>query len=408
MRTQDTRHSLRLRPGAAHCRLLAAASALLALAAVSGCGKKSSSAPEVVAACPDDPGVICTFAGDGVAGYDGDGRAPMQTRFYWPVDLTITSGGDMYVLDWNNHRVRHLTPQNTFETVIGTMFVGDGPNDLIGPVAGTEVDLNHPMHLEESLDGTLLLAAWHNHKLRHYDPASGMVVVTCGAGAGFAGDGGPAANALLNQPPHVLQAADGNIYIMDQRNQRIRRIRTDGVIETAVGTGERDVAGVAFGDGGPPLAARINQPFGSNPQPGGALAMDAQGRLYFSDVLNHRIRRVDFGANLIETVVGTGAAGFSGDGGPGTVAQINNPRDLEVGPDGRLYIADELNSRIRAYDPVTGIITTVAGNGTAGFSGDGGAATAASLNRAAGLEFDAQGRLYIVDTFNNRIRRVRL
>jgi sugar lactone lactonase YvrE len=135
---------------------------------------------------------------------------------------------------------------------------------------------------------------------------------------------------------------------------------------------------------------------------------DGQGRLYVTDSLNNRVRRIDFNANIITTVAGNGAAAFGGDGGPAVDASLNNPRDLEFGPDGRLYIADENNNRVRALDLDTGIITTVAGNGEAAFAGDGGPAVDASLNRPSGLAFDDQGRLYIGDTYNHRIRRVTL
>ncbi len=392
---------------------------VLCAAALSGCGKsKGDAAAPQVSGCPDQSGVICTYAGDGRAGFlKGDGVPLLESSFYFPMDVTVTSTGEVYILDWNNHRVRHVKADHTLETVIGTEYIGDGPtdlSDLTPPGApGTTCNLNHPTHLEELLDGTMMLAAWHNHKLRHYDPATGLVLVVCGSAPGYIGDGGMAISAELNQPPFVLQASDGSLYILDQRNQVVRKIdgmNEDGtdIITTAVGSGVRDTDGVAFGDGGPPLEARLDQPFGSNPSPGGSLAMDAQGRLYISDVLNQRVRRVDFTQNVIETVVGNGVASFGGDGGPGTQASLNNPRDLEFGPDGRLYIADEENHRIRAWDPATGIITTVAGNGTAGYSGDGGPATQAALNRPSGLAFDQLGRMYIADTFNNVIRRMRL
>jgi hypothetical protein len=359
---------------------------------------------------PVDPsGTIRTWAGKGIGGFDGDGRPILESALFEPIDLTITPAGDVYVLDWNNHIIRHVTAQGTFETIMGYPgWPGDGPEypatgaDRIPPgVPGTDVLLNHPTHFLPMPDGTLLLTAWHNHKLRRYDPATGLVLVRCGKGAGYDGDDVPEADALLNQPTQTTLGPDGSRYILDQRNQRVRKIDLAGIIHTVVGTG---VAGYN-GDGIDPLTAQIRMPAGSNPQPGGAVAFDADGNLYISDTLNHRIRRVNAGFTLIETVAGTGAAGYNGDG-PATDASLNNPRDIVFGPDGRLYVADEWNDRVRAIDLDAGTITTVAGNGVRTFGGDGGQATAASLNRPTGLEFDADGNLYIADSYNHRIRRV--
>lgn len=382
------------------------AAALVAFLALWGCS--SGAGPEAAgeADCGPGAGEICTWAGDGEAGWDGDGHAPAASSFYWPVDLTITPAGQIYILDWNNHRVRHLRHDGRLETVIGSDFVGDGPYDAADQqppgAPGTEVYLNHPTHLLPLADGTLLLSSWHNHKLRLYDPGSGLVQVVCGAGAGYAGDGGPARQALLNQPQQCVLSPDGSWLVLDQRNQRVRRISAAGTISTVVGIG---TAG-GGGDGGSPLLAQLDLPTGSNPPPGGAIALGPDGVLYISDTLNHRIRRVDFAADRIETVAGTGVAGFGGDGGPARDAALNNPRDLALGPDGRLYVADELNHRVRAIDLAGGTIETVAGTGVEGFGGDGGPAREALLNRPAGLEFDPQGRLYIADTYNHRIRRV--
>ena len=372
-----------------------------------GCGDSITPPDDgPVSFCSETPGSICTWAGTGDAGWDGDGQPLLESKFYWPVDLTITPSGQFYILDWNNHRVRHVTSELTLETVIGTDFVGDGPpdfSDQVSPGApGTTVNLNHPTHLLPLPDGTLLLTAWHNHKLRTYDPSTGLVLVIRGAGAGFGGDGGPAEETLLNQPTQTVLGPDGGFYIIDQRNQRVRRIAPDGTMSTVVGTGDAGFSG----DGGSPLDAQIQMPSGTNPPPGGAVAFDDEGRLYISDALNHRIRRVDFQLGLIETIAGNGLAGFSGDGGPATEASFYNPRDIVFGPDNRLYVADELNHRVRVIDLTTGTITTVAGNGIAAFIGDGGPATTSSLYRPAGLEFDAEGHLYIADTYNHRIRRV--
>ena len=373
---------------------------------LTACSKSTGPDSGPQSRCTDAPGTICTWAGTGEAGFNGEDQPLLAATLYWPIDLTFAPSGQIYLLDWNNHRVRRVTPEGTLVTAIGTDFVGDGPydeSDQVPPGApGTEVHLNHPTHLLPLADGTLLLTAWHNHKLRLYDPQTGLVQVICGAGPGFAGDGGPARDALLSQPPQTVLGPDGGLYILDQRNQRVRKIDPDGIITTVVGTG---VAGFA-GDGGSPREAQLQLPAGANPPPAGGLVFGPQGRLYIADALNHRIRRVDFDLDRIETVAGTGAADGGGDGGPALSAALNNPRDLAFGPDGRLYIADELNHRIRVLDLATGIIETVVGSGAEGFSGDGGPALSAALNRPAGLDFDPQGRLYIADTYNHRIRRV--
>lgn len=370
--------------------------AIAAAAVLSGCDP-----------CSDDPGTICTWAGNGEAAFNGDGLDRHQTSFYWPMKVRFAPNGDALLMDWNNHRVRRVDAEGKIVTVIGNANIGDGPDDasdLTAPGAdGDQVNLNHPTDLVFLPDGKVVLAAWHNHKLRQWDPATGKVMVTCGRGPGFEGDNGPASAALLNQPKSLALDKNGDLYVMDQRNHRIRRIRgADHVIETVVGTGVKGFSG----DEGPPLLAQIAQPDGGNPQPGGALALDGQGRLYFSDIENGRIRMVDFAANVIRTIAGTGEIGYSGDGGDALKATFNKPRDIAFGPDGHLYIADTENHVIRRIDLSTNVITTVVGDGQTGFSGDGGKAERARLARPFGITFDAAGNLFIADTFNNRIRRV--
>jgi len=375
------------------------------LAFAAGCGDDDDPAPVDPGPDLSAPGVITTWAGDGQAGFDGDGNTLLRSSFYWPADLLFTSDDEVYILDWNNHRVRHVTADGRLETAIGD-FVGDGPADQsdLTPAGalGTTVSLNHPTDLSELADGRILVTAWHNHKLRTYDPLTGLVHVFSGNTPGFV-DGVVAKDGRFNQPPSSVVAADGTIFTLDQRNQRIRMIGTDGMITTVVGTGERGYNG----DGIAPLDAQINQPFGSNPTPGGGLALDEQERLYFSDLLNSRVRRVNFQLNIIETVAGNGTAGYSGDGGQATAAQINSPRDLEI-KDGILYIAEEGSHVIRAVDLATGIISTFAGTGVAGFSGDRGQANLAQLNAPTGIAFDAAGDMYVADAQNNRIRKINL
>lgn len=348
----------------------------------------------------DRSGVLCAWAGTGAPGFDGDGHSLAQSRLYWPIDVTFTKSGATYIVDWNNHRVRRLQPDGTLLTVVGTDFVGDGAPgqaDLTPAGApGTTVVLNHPTQLLEMPGSeTLLLVSWHNHKLRTFDPATGIVKVACGRGAGPAMDG-PIETALLNQPAATAFGSDGMLYVLDQRNQRIRRITSlapGGMITTVAGSGMPGFEG----DGGPPLLAKLSFPPGSNPPPAGSLTFGLDGKLYFSDTLNNRVRRVDFQANLIETVVGDG-----------TPAALNNPRDLAVAADGRLFIADEKNHRVLSFDPATRAVAVVAGTGVAGNTGDGDPATLATLNSPTGLAIDGQGFLYIADTLNSRIRRVRI
>ncbi len=355
----------------------------------------------------DLPGSICTWAGSGERGFDQDGHHRAATAFYWPMDLEFGADGRAYLLDWQNHRVRRVEADGTVDTVVGTDLPGDGPPDMSDTkepgAPGTTVELNHPTDLALMPDGKLLIAAWHNHKIRSFDPVTGLVQVICGAGPGDVGDRIPATRALLNQPKSVAVKPDGTIYVADSRNARIKMIDGRGVMDVVAGNGQRDFKG----DGGLPLQASFfMQESNENPEPGGSIALDARGRLYLADTYNNRIRRLDFDAGSVETIAGNGTAGFGGDGGPAKGAQLARPRDLEIGPDGRLYVADTDNHRVRVIDLGTGVIDTFAGNGTDGFGGDGGPARDAALARPFGIAFDTTGNLYIADTFNDRIRKV--
>lgn len=356
--------------------------------------------------CTQRAGVACTYLGTGELGFNGDGLPLRESMVYWPIDLTFTDD-HAYVLDWNNHRVREITEDGELQTVIGTDFIGDGPDDRSDMTEegalGTDVHLNHPTQLLPQEDGSLLLIAWHNHKLRRFDPETKRVWVVAGGPPGFAGDGGPLAKARLNQPVQAASLPDGGMVIVDQRNQVVRRVSADGMIDTIAGT--PSMAGFS-GDGGPPLAAMFRQPAGSNPPPGGGIAVDDDGRIYVADTLNHRIRAIDLEGDSIETIAGTGEPGFGGDGGPAVDAQLNNPRKLTLGPDGRLYVGDQENNRIRAIDLESGEIETVAGTGERDHNGEGLAPEETALNRPAGVVFDDEGSMYILDTFNGRVLRV--
>jgi sugar lactone lactonase YvrE len=379
---------------------VAAAAAIAGAMALAGCP-----GPEGASTCEPEPGHACVWAGTGELGLDGDPSAkPLrEARLYWPVDVEFDPSGTAWVLDWNNHIIRRVDAQGHFETVVG-FFVGDGPDDLsdLTPAGapGLTVSLNHPTDIQFDSEGRLIFAAWHNHKIRRLDPATGMVHVISGLGPGFAGDGMMAPAARYNQPKAIALAPDGTLYVLDQRNFRVRAVAEEGngAVSTVVGTGMTGFSG----DGGDPLMAQMAFEAGGNPEPSGALAVDGDGNLYIADSLNHRIRKVDFAANTIETIAGTGVAGFSGDGGPATMAMIDNVRDLEI-DGGRLVIADTENHRIRAIDLATGMISTIAGTGLTTANGEGRTALETNLNRPFGVAFDSAGTLYISDTFNSRI-----
>jgi len=389
-------------------KLLPLAGVLCGLAACEG-----GEAPPITPKDPPPPpcagpGTICTIAGTGERSFNGDGRPAIETSLYWPTDLEFSPDGRAYLLDWNNHRVRRVEPDGTVLTVIGTDLPGDGPpdqSDLTKPegAPGIDVELNHPTDLQFMPDGTMLVAAWHNHKIRSFDPITGRVKVVCGNLPGNEAMHVLATSAKLNQPKSIAIDSKQNIWVADSRNQRIRMINPDGIIDSMAGLGRKGYAG---DDGPPSLAEFYMQQDNNNPEPGGSITVDSEGRVYLADTYNHRIRRIDFAANTVTTIAGNGTVGFSGDGGPATAAAFNLPRDLELGPDGRLYVADTDNHRIRVIDLSSGIISTFAGTGQAGFAGDGGSVQGASFSRPFGIAFDREGNLYVADTFNGRIRKV--
>lgn len=351
----------------------------------------------------------------GVEGFNGDGHHRLDTRLYWSFDMLFHSDGTPYLIDWNNHLVRKVLPDQTVETVVGSIdpiLPGDGePLGLEHTpegAPGLTVRLNHPTALVEADDGTILLMAWHNHKLRAIDPVTGNSRILCGGGAGFRGDDGPAEDALLKQPSALILAPDGSMYIGDQQNFRVRKIDPDGVITTIAGNGVGNLTnpGDPGGEDIPALESSIDWEAGSNPEPSGGLALVGD-QLYLAETLRNRIRVIDLTTGLIRTVAGTGVPGYSGDFGPAIEAQLDAPRELEIGPDGDLYIADTDNNAIRAIDLTSGRIRTVVGTGHLGLDQtDGLLATSTSLKRPFGIEFDPEGNLYVMDTINSRILKV--
>jgi len=355
---------------------------------------------------PCQSGAICTYLGTGVAGLPLKGGCRLEQPTYLVVDMTVGPDGDLYYLDWNNHTVVHLAPGDgtgfgescdSLEVVTGTTLLGDGPE---GPAETAA--WNHPTNISFRPDGALVFAAWHNSRVVAVDLVASTVDWFVGTGKrDFAGDGGPAADAVVDLPVGVEYDTEGNLYIADQANQRIRKVNaSDAIINTIAGTGEYGYNG----DDIPATEAMLFNELSQAAAPAGKLSLDGN-HLYIADTSNNRIRMITMDDGIIHTVAGTGTPGYSGDGGPATAAQINGPRDVDVGPDGTVYFADTGSNCVRAIDP-SGNIRTFAGTcGEAGYTGDGGDPTAATLYQPFGVEVDWNtGAVYIADTYNNVIR----
>ena len=379
---------------------IAMAALMIAAGAAAGCGDDTN--PPVSKACVPGSGVICTVAGTGIAGDGADDLVALETRLYLPQDVSIAPDGRLFIVDWNNHRIRARQPDGTLHIVAGAGELGPDSDD---PTADR---LNHPTQVTFDAAGNMVIAAWHNSRIKTVDLATGAILDVCGTGKrGFAGDGGPAATATLDLPVAVEFDPAGNMVIADQANDRLRRIdAATQTITTIAGVGPCTTPGAcpALGDDGPAASAFISLPQGQSARPGGRIDIDGAGNIYVADTLNARVRKIDT-AGIITTIAGNGVIGSSGDGGPATEASLSGLADVEVAPNGDIYIADTANGCVRVVRASDGIIATVAGMcGVPGFDGDSGPATEAKLNKPGGIALDADGNLYIADTHNQRVR----
>ncbi len=312
---------------------------------------------------------------------------PQGSSLNEPLAVTVDASGNLFIADAGNNRILKLSANGGVTTIAGNGTAGfSGDN---GPA--TSASLNYPSNVAVDASGNLFIADESNNRIRKVS-AGGIVTTVAGNGtAGFSGDNGPATSAALNSPFDVAVDAAGNLFIADSANFRIRQVSAGGVITTVAGNGTMGFSG----DGGSATSASLYYPE--------SVAVDTSGNLFIADAGNNRIRKVSGG--VITTVAGSATGGFSGDGGPATSASLDNPSGVAVDTSGNLFIADYVNNRIRKVS-AGGVITTVAGNGTAGFSGDGGPATSASLNGPVGVSVDTSGNLFIADTFNQLIRKV--
>ncbi|MBO9541250.1 hypothetical protein J7643_11735 [bacterium] len=388
-------------------------------------------------------GNIDTIAGDGIAGFTGDGGPAANARFSAPARIAFDGAGNLLVGDRVNNRIRVIAKNSgicygkaitagNIDTIAGNgtlLMGGDG-----GPAAGASflspynaaVDAAGNLYVADSVNLRIRMAPKVTGTYFGKTIAAGTIDTIVGTGEqGDSGDGGPASQAKLYVPGGITVDANGNLLFADMYNHRIRMVAkvtgtyfgkfiTAGNIDTIAGDG---TAGFA-GDGGPASGSKLNMPF--------SLALDGAGNLHFSDASNNRIRMVAkvtgnyFGKNItagnIDTIAGDGDGSFAGDGGPAASAKLNMPFGLTVDAAGNLYVADTSNQRVRVVSKnggtffgkfiAAGNIDTVAGDGTADFAGDGSPASSAKLNTPAGVALGSGGQLYIVDAYNNRVRMV--
>lgn len=336
-------------------------------------------------------GKISTIAGNGTAGYSGDGGAATGAELSGPAAVWVDGSGNLFIADQGNNVIRKVTG-GKISTVAGTGLAGYSGNG--GPATAAELDT--PAAVLVNGNKNIFIVDEYNSAIREVVAATGDIQTFAGNGQlSYAGDGGPAMNAQLGGPSGVALDSFGNLYIADQLNNAIREVVvSSGEIKAVAGNGKQGYSG----DGGPATTAQLAQPYSA--------FVDAAGDLFIADTGNHAIREVQAATGTISTVAGTGAPGYSGDGGAAASAQLNGPTSVFVDRAGNIFIADSDNNVVREISAASGLIETVAGNGTWGYSGDGGAATSAQLMYPTALFVDSSGDIFIADTDNNVIREV--
>ena len=464
--------------------------ALLAPMLIAGCDHGG-------ACDPNKPNSICTIAGLGPSASHGDDGPATQALVYTPQQTAVGPDGQLWVMDYNAYRVRSIDDHGIITARVGIGMLGDSPDTTVGQTEcpALQARFNHTPDLFFN-GGYLYLAAWHASWIKRVELSTMEVTDLAGEGKRslYTGDDGPALEAATDLPSSVTVAPSGDVVFMDQANQVIRRIDASGNMQRVAGTCIVEyyitgttpcsqgtvlhecsaVAGFASsnkatycdgtdghaltevcgwpcspsfsGDDGPALQMRMAQTTGQAADPNGHIAYDQAGNLFFSDTLNNRIRKIDT-SGKVSTVAGTGvygidaqgallpssAGGYSGDGGPAAMAELNHPVGLAIDTDGTIYFADTNNNCVRKID-AAGTISTVAGDCTTAndcgttnsaacnsdvgpscdpdpnvhcFAGDGGPPTNALLNHPYAVSLSGR-KLYVSDTYNNRVRVVNL
>lgn len=358
--------------------------------------------PALMAAGPGPR--ITTFAGTGIAAYSGDEDLATNTDLEHPAGVAVGASGDVYIAE--GFRIRHVRSDGHVETVAGNglqRFQGDGGQATVASLSLAGFGTAEVVGLVVDSQSNLYVADTLNNRVRKVT-RDGVISTVAGGGSpnsclpstalANVGDHGPGVDAVLCQPHGLAIDGQGNLYIADTANNRIRKLDRNGIISTVAGTGQ---AGQGR-DGQPAGEAQLNAPEG--------LALDKEGELFIADSGNDIVRKIRADGTIV-TVAGDGNAGYSGDRGPGPKAQLNLPLGLAVDDFDNLYIADAANNSIRKVD-LSGTITTLAGNGRPAWSGDNSLASAAELSQPVGLAVGKSSELYVADEGNNRIRLIHL
>ncbi len=328
-------------------------------------------------------GVITTFAGNGTNGYSGDNGPATSAELSEPTNVAVDASGNVYIIDLGNTLIRKVS-NGVIVTFAGTKGTTGYSGDN-GPATSAMFD--YPAAVAADASGNVYIADIDNNAIR--EVSNGVITTFAGNGIkGYSGDSGASASAELNMPNGVAVDTAGNVYIADSGNGRIRKV-SKGAIATVAGGASGN-----FGDNGSARGAALSQPFG--------VAVDAAGNVYIADTLDNAIRKVSNGA--ITTLAGNGSYAYSGDNGPAVDAALNQPYGVAVDASGNVYIADTYNSVVRKVS--NGVITTFAGTGTYGYSGDNGPATGAKLCAPFGVAVDSLGNVYIADSVCSVVRKV--
>jgi sugar lactone lactonase YvrE len=343
--------------------------------------------------------MITTVVGNGIAGYSGDGGPAAAAQIDYATHVAFDSSGNLYVADWLNHRIRKVTPAGIISTIAGngtSGYAGDGRQAVAA-------QLNFPSGIAVDSAGNVFVADSGNVRIRRIDPAGTISTVAGNGGSGNVRDGDQATSGSIGAPIAVAIDSSNNLYFSDVAGCVVRKVTPEGIISTVAGNGTQGFSG----DGGPATSAQLGRPMD--------ISIDPLGRLLISDTWNNCIRRVNPDGQ-ITTIAGvgphlTGSANngpigsFSGDDGPATLAALYFPIGLVEDSAGTVYFSDWGNRRIRKISP-SGTISTIAGTGVMGYSGDGGPAILAKLSGAYGIAMDSSGRLYLADYGNSRVRKI--